>query len=100
MTVNNKTWKSGKPSAFATAFSYGAPFPGLKGMSGGKKTFATAVTKQKELVGETHPLLKSFLNPHLKSPRAELSGNLAVGISHSRVSPDHVLWWEGTLWPA
>lgn len=71
MTANDKIYKTGTSSAFATAFSGGAPFPGLQSMCSGKLGFATAVAKQKHLVGETHPLRRSLFNHLFKSPRAE-----------------------------
>lgn len=101
MTTDDKASKSGRPSAFATVFSCGTPFPGLQAMCSAKMAFATAVAKQKHLVGETHPWQRSLLSPQLKFLRAEMSGKLAAGKSHSlRASPGHVLRWEGTCWPA
>lgn len=76
--------KTGGLSAFATVFRCGAPFPVT---CSGKMAFATAVVRQKHLVKFIFCRGPS-LNPCLKSPRAELSVNLAVGESHSfKASP-------------
>jgi len=50
MTAGKKTYKTERPSVFATSFSCGAPFPGLQALCGGKLGFATAGAKQKQWV--------------------------------------------------
>lgn len=101
MTANNKTYKTGRPSAFATVFSCRASFPCCRPCV--VASWALQALAQKHLVGETHPLWRSLLNPLFKSPRSELSGNSAVPtvwweFCLLQASPGHAPWWEGACW--